>query len=419
MILSFDVMVQDTAVPVSALNIAGASVGNTGHLSATSGMKALAAAGVDLVALSIKDPGSLPVQASVTIDDVTTPIFGGEYLNAKFNYNAQEVTFHARDWAGPLVDQKRVLVNILAGNNEALAPSEKTTKGVSTQNQKLSQIITAVAEQFSLIPDLRLATGANGDPNVGTVFGDANDVILGSTPQSLWAILTRLARDSGNVVYVTPQRHLVFGEPGAGLEPISLMYRVNPIPPGAHGAISLSVDHNPRRNLTFRVTVLSYDHTNSAVTKGQAFVIGSDYGTDGGGTVHAGAWSGDHAQQISKAIGSGPKSKKNAIPVYTYHLDGLTAAQAQQQAAAIAADISKRELIAHTITRCIPDLQPSNPATLGGLINPEFAAHQYFVTNYQHAFSMSQSGHATFETHMTLLDRQPAGKGDPVSGGSS
>lgn len=416
--VSFELQILDQVVPITSLDIVGASVGASGHLSAVAGMKALADAGINLVALSIANPGSLAVNAFVTIDGVKTQLFGGEYLNAKYQYNMRQVTLHARDWSGPLIDQKRVLVNILQGNTGALAPAEKPTGGISTQNQKLSQVVTAIATQFTLTPDLRLAEGS--DPNVGTIFGDSNDIVLTSTPQSLWGILTRLARDSGNVVYVTPQKHLVFGEAGAGLDTLALAYEVNPVPPGCFLALDMDFQHNPRRNLTFRVVVLSYDHTNSSLTKGQAYVIGSNYSTEGDTTVHAGAWTGASAEKITSAIGTGAASKKNAIPVYTYHADGLTQAQANQQAQAIAADIAKRELICTTVANCIPWIQPSNPATIMGQIDPEFASHQYFVTQYSHQFRMPKgNGNAVFDTHLTLLDRQPVGKGNAVSGGAA
>lgn len=413
--VGFELQIADQIVPITGLDVEGASVGNSGHMTAHCGMKALQDAGIDLVALAIANPGDLAVNAFVTLDGVTTQLFGGEYVSGEYLYNQQAVTVHARDWSGPLIDQKRVLVNILAGNVGPLAPSEAETGGVSTQNQKLSQVVTAIAKQFSLTPDLRLAEGA--DPDIGTIFGDSNDTIITPTPQSLWGILTRLARDSGNVLYVTPQKHLVFGEAGAGLEPVALCYRVNPIPAGTYGAMGIDVVHNPRRNLTFRVVVLSYDHTNSTMTKGQAYVIGSNYSAEGDVTVHAGAWSGPAAEKITSAIGAGNQSKKNAVPVYTFHADGLTAAQAQTQATAIANDIAKRELIVKTSTRCIPTLQPSNPVTLLGQLNQEFLAHQYFVTQYGHKLRMpkGQGDAAIFDTSLTLLDRQPAGKGDATT----
>lgn len=413
-----ELQINGTPIPIDSYHVTGSSSGNTGHLTASSGMARLAAAGIDLVAMEVAAPTSLTVDLFLIEDGARAQLFGGEYLSSSHDYDSTTVSIHARDWSGPLVDQRRVLVNILGGNVGPLAPAEEPTDGVSTQNRKLSEIVTAIAKQFSLTPDLRLAKG--NDPDIGTIFGDTNDTILTTTPQSLLAILNRLARDTGNIVYTTPQKHLVFGAPGAGLESIPITYKINPIPDGSFGAIKLRFDHNPRRNQTFQVIVLSYDPTGSTLTKGVAYVIGSNFTTNDKATVHAGMWSGPQAQAIMEATtapaGKTGTNKNNRVPIYTFHVDGLTQAQAQQRAEAIALDISKRELIGHVTSRGIPSVQPSNPATVAGEVNQEFTSHQFFVTEYTHSFRLpANSEHGEFATVLKLLDRQPIGAGESVT----
>jgi hypothetical protein len=411
--INVEFQVAGTPVPIESFDITGSSDGSTGHVVAMTGMTQLAENGIDMVALSISSPSSVPVDVFVEIDDQLTQIFSGEFLSAGYKYNATSVSIHARDWSGPLVDQKRVLVSI--GNSGALAPSQDQGSGISTQNKHVSDIVTAIANQFSLTPDLRISQG--NDPFIGTIFGTSADTILTTTPQNLWAILNRLAKDTGNIVYTTPQKSLVFGPPGAGLPNIPITYMVNPIPVGSYGAESLDIDHNPRRNMTFNVVVLSYDPTKSALTTGHASVVGQNFSTGGGTTVNPGLWTGQQAQSVSSATSNTSATSSNTkIPIYTYHVDGLTQAQADQRAQAIAFDISKRELIAHVKTDCIPTVMPSNPATLAGLINQEFAAHQYFVTNYSHHFKMTpKSKVGTFHTELKLLDQQPIGAGASTS----
>ncbi len=120
----FTLKVGGSVVPITEVDIHGSSAGHTGHLSADVGIGALDDAGIDLVKMAIDAPANLEVNAYVQIDGVTTQLFGGEYLSAKYHYNQQLVKFRARDWSGPLVDQKRVLVNILSGNAGSLAPGE-------------------------------------------------------------------------------------------------------------------------------------------------------------------------------------------------------------------------------------------------------------------------------------------------------
>jgi hypothetical protein len=401
-------------VPTDTFTVTGGAYGSTGSLSSTTSIAALEEAGLDIVALSIADPGSLPVDLYVSGGQFEQMHwFSGEYVTGDFDYNADQVTVHARDWSGPLVDEKRALTSLLGGGG-ALAPEEKES-GISTQNQKLSQIVTQIAEQFSLTPDLRLNSKvSNADANYGTVFGDSTDTILTTVPRSLWGVLNQLARHSGNIVYVTPEKHLVFGEAGAGLDTLDFSWRQNG--PDKLPLLRLRITHNPRRNMTFRVLVKSYDPTTQQLTNGQAYVIGSDYSTDGGSTVHAGSWGSAQSASIASAVGTGKGSKKNAIPVYTYHVDGLTAAQAQTRAESIASDIAKRELVAHCAADAIPDMAPGQPATLAGLINDEFAAHTYYVTAFNHRFHVGSSGAGgELLTDFVMLDRQPEGSGKPVS----
>lgn len=412
-------MIGGQQVPTNSFTVTGGSYGSVGSLVSGTSMPALAAAGVDLVALSIANPGSLPVDLFVTLQDGSVNhLFSGEYLTGDFDYNMDSVTVHARDWAGPLVDQKRALTALVKGDSSAPAPDENNS-GVSTQNQKLSAIVTQIANQFSLTPDLRVNDNiSNADADYGAIFGDTTDTILTATPQSLWGILTRLARQSGNVVYVNAEKHLVFGEAGAGLDVLNLSWRLtgNALAASAlmNPLLKLSITHNPRRNLTFRVLVKSYDPTLGQLTSGQSFVIGSNYSPDGTTTIHAGAWGGAEASQISASLGS---NKKNAIPVYTFHVDGLTASQAQSRAEAIANDIAKRELIINGSCDLIPGMAPGQQATLRGLVNAEFAAHTYFVTAYHHKFSIGSKGKGPsgeLDTDFVMLDRQPEGQGKPV-----
>jgi len=416
MTTSLSVIIGGVEIPISSGNVAGASHGHTGHASLTTSIAALTAQNIDLIEIAQDAPTILPVDVYLVKDGATAHLFGGEYIKANFAYRADTVTIHARDWSGLLVDQKRVLTNILGGNTGALAPGEQPGSGISTTNQTISQLVTAIANQFGLTPDLRLSNSPGSNPQVGTIFGNSNDTVLTAVPQSLWGILLRLARDTGNEVYTTPEKRLVFGEPGAGLTPLALGWKMNPVPDGTLPLLDLNIEHNPRRNLTFRVLVLSYDPTVGQPTKGQAYVIGSDMTTSSGATVHAGAWNGAAAAQIQGAVGKGSASKKNAIPLYTFHIDGLTAAQANLRAQSIATDIAKRELIVRADMDILPGVEPSQAARLDGAINAGFLAHSYYVTSFSHMFKMGKNT-AKLDTSLMLLDQQPGGAGESVTPG--
>ena len=348
----------------------------------------------------------------VTLDGARTHIFGGEYVLSRWAYDHSTVDVHARDWAGLLVDQKRVLSSIAGAITSALAPGQVSGQGVETQNQLLSQIVTSIANQFGFTPELHLE--GNSSLDVGTVFG-GDDSIYWTTPQSLWAILNKLARDTGNEVHVTPDKHLVFGVPGAGLPTIQLTYQVNPPPGGSYPVWGLMIEHNPRRNLSFRVMVLSYDPAKAQLSTGNAYVLGTNVDTGGQTTIKSGLWSSSTSPQVTQALDNASQSKK--IPIYTIRVDGLTQQQADAQALAIANDIAKRELILTCSTDGIPSIQPLNPLKISSsVIDPEFTSHTYYANAFSHRFEMSRpgSGHAEFLTAITGLDVQLSGIGDPV-----
>lgn len=411
-----------TSVPFFRAQITGGSHGSTGHATVTTSRTALADQGIDLLEIAQDAPTVLPVDIYLVHDGGTSHLFGGEYLKANWRFTADSVAIHARDWSGLLVDQKRVLTSILGGNTGVLAPGEIAGDGVSTMNQRLSKLVTAVANQFGLTPDLRLSSNPGSDPEIGTIFGSGGDTILTAVPQSLWGILMRLARDTGNEVYTTPDKHLVFGAPGAGLAPLTFAWKQNPPQGDALPLLGLNIEHNPRRNLTFRVLVLSYDPTARQTTKGQAYVIGTNTTTTGGVTVRAGAWSGANAVLVEDSLGSISAGKKKTIPLYTFHVDGLTQAQASLRAQSIATDIAKRELIVHGAADIVPGMAPSQPVTLDGDIEAGFRSHQYYVTGYTHTFNMPQGGgsrRAELDTSFTLLDIQPVGEGSATLTGSA
>jgi hypothetical protein len=408
-----EMLINGQSIPVADFEVTSGAYGSVGHLVASTSRLAVAAAGINLIGLAANAASGMPVDIYVTLDGTRTHIFSGEYVTGTWEFDQDLIEIHARDWAGPLVDQKRILSSI-AGGIQTVA--QQAGKGVETQNQTLSQIVSAIAQQFSLIPDLRLQKTEN--PTMGTLFG-SDDTVYWASPYSLWAILNKLARDTGNEVYVTPDKHLVFGTPGAGLTPITLSYHYDPPPAGTYPCYGLKIEHNPRRNLTFQVMVLSYDPGKAQTTQGQAVVMGTNVNASDTVTVHAGAWSGADATAISSALGNSLNS--NNMPVYTIRIDGLTQTQAQNMAVAIANDIAKRELILTAETDGIPAVAPLNPMTLvSDIVEPEFLGHQFWINKYTHTLRMGggKNKRADFRTTITALDLQLEGVGDAITTGT-
>lgn len=395
---------------VNTLKTTAGAYGSVGSASVTTSRAALTAAGIDVVKASVDSTVGIELAVSVTEDGETTKIFGGEYVNSDWSFDTDTVILKARDWAGVLVDQKRVLTSLIPGISTVLAPGQvESSEGVDTQNKTVTQIVTAIATQFGMKPVINLPDG--DDLDLGTVYG-SDDTVFMPVPQSLWAILNYIARATGNEVYVSPNKELVFGTPGAGADSLLFSWKVNPPPDGYRAIRDLRITHNPRRNQSFRVLVLSYDPAAGELTQGNAFVLGTSTTSSEEQTVNPGLWVGQDASNISTSLAA------NSIqfPLYSFHVDGLTQAQADARAEAIAIDIAKRELIVTGQSDIIREIIPMNHMRLTGSINDEFTSHDYYINGYTHTFELpTRNSRGGLWTQINALDIQLQGKGSAVT----
>lgn len=428
--VSFTVTVAGQLVPTDRFNIIGGSFGSTGHAEIHTSNQALIDAKIDLFEITSSSPGLIEVDIKVqtnqsgasqsnvyantktdgpdTTDPGTAKIFGGEYLNTKWMMDTDEVIIRARDWSGQLVDQKRILSKIGKAVEAALkplAPGKVTAAGISNENQKISQIVTSIAEEFGFNPILNLEGNA-GDPTLGTLYSSSDQVFM-PTPQSLWNILNQLARDTGYDVYVTPNKDLVFGAPGAGLPTILLQYERPEIADGTNPVKGLVFEHHPRRNSTFRVLVLSYDPSKAQAIIGRAAYIGANYSNQNG--LPQGVVSGKEAVAADVSLAKIQNLSVSQVALYTFHLDGLNQQQADLRAATIARDIAKREVIVTAEMDGLPGILPTQQVQITGPTIPQqFSGPTYYVSQYRHTFTMptgrARRGDDGWMTHLTALN---------------
>lgn len=399
-------------IPFSHFSMTGGAYGSVGHVSITTSNTMLKDLDFDIFSIASGSPGFLEVAISVdlTSQDVQsvggwggggapaveqpasskTRIFGGEYLNTRYDLDRDVVQIHARDWAGVLVDQKRILTKIGKAVQKVLAPlapGRVTVAGISNENQQVGNIISSIAAEFGFTPILNLSSSGR-NPTVGTLYGSDDQSFI-QVPQSLWSILNSLARDTGYNVYVTPNKELVFGEAGAGLDTINLSWNTTP-QQGQMPCRDTRFEHHPRRNSTFRVLVMSYDPGLGQSTLGRATYIGGNFagqhGLVAGMSTDQAAVTADaniHALQQS-----GGRLGAVQIPLYAFHLDGLTADQANFRAETIATDIAKRELILSTTIDGLPSVLPTQKIKITGDLLTVLSEPTYYVSGYEQTFSL-------------------------------
>lgn len=423
--LTFAASVGGLSIPVYEFSMTGGAYGSVGHISITCTATLLKQLKVDLFALTSGSPGYVEVDLSVTqasssppvaggyapvqSSSTTTRIFGGEYVRTDYTLDTDIVQIHARDWAGVLVDQKRILTKIGKAVEQVsapLAPGRVTIAGISNENQKISNIVASICTEFGFNPILNLSSDSL-NPTVGTLYGSADQSFI-TIPQSLWTILNQLARDTGYDVYVTPAKDLVFGEPGVGLPTLQLTFNVAP-GQGQLPCRNVRIEHHPRRNSTFRVLVISYNPSTRQATLGRATYIGAQYAGQHG--LKAGLNTGQAAVASDASIlglqKSGVNLSTTQIPLYTFNLDGLSPDQATLRAQSIATDIAKRELILTATIDGLPSIRPTQKITLSGDVSTDLSSSTFYISGFEQTFSMPGHGsHASsgWSTRITALN---------------
>lgn len=428
---TFTASIGGTVMPFTKFSMTGGAFGTVGHVAITTTSAALQQVNLDLFTLTSGSPGFVEVSIAVQQTQQTqsqdggyantsgsqsssTRFFGGEYIRTEFDLDADIITIHARDWAGVLVDQKRILTKIGLAVEKVLAPlapGRVSAAGISNENQKISDIVTSICTEFGFKPVLNLsASGRN--PTVGTLYGSADQSFI-TIPQSLWTVLNQLARDTGYDVYVTPTKELVFGEPGVGQDTLQLTYNVAPAS-GQLPCKHTTVEHHPRRNSTFRVLVMSYDPSLGQTTLGRATYVGANFGGQHG--LSAGLSTGQAAVSADKNLAA-LKQSSSQVPLYSFNLDGLSADQATLKAQAIATDIAKRELILTTTIDGLPSVLPTQMIRLSGDVPPAFSEPTFYVSAYNQTFTLPEQhshGNSGWSTRITALNIPTEGlaKGD-------
>ena len=399
--VNIQLQVGGQTIPVFQFECTGSAYGSVGSATATTSLAALAGQQIDLYAITTQGAGVTPVTIDVALGSgQRTRIFGGEYLTTTWSMDEDQVSIHARSWAGVLADQKRILTKIGAAVQKTLAPlapGQIKASGISNQNQTVGMIVTAIANEFGFTPVLNLS-GSN-NPTIGTLYGSADQTFM-PVPQSLWSILNQLARDTGYVVYDTPNKQLVFGAPGAGLPTLTFSYNVPPPSQDVQPARRLVLTHHPRRNSTFRVLVISYDPAKAQVGIGRAAYVGANYAGSNG--LNAGLSTGSSAVSTDAKLAKLDQGS-NQIPLYTFHMDGLTQAQADTQAASIASDIAKRELLISFEADGLPGIAQTQMLKLTGNVPSPFTQPTFYASGFSHSFV--QPGRKTKDNRAGFLTR--------------
>lgn len=419
-----EVRIAGVLVPVNMFEATSGTYGSVGHAMFTMSRALLDELGIDLVTVS---SSSTVVPVTIYVTDtgplgtgVLKLLFAGSVVSTEWDIDDDVVTVHARDRAGVFIDQKRILVRDVKPLTAAIAPlspgQKLTSQGIATTNRLVSQVVRDVATEFGYTAVINM--GAGTDVMAGSSLGSGDHTLM-TIPMNLWTLLNTMARDTGNEVYTTADGKLVFGTPGAGLQTLHLTWRIPESwpnqTPGSLPAANLKIVHNPRRNGTFRVLMISYDQARAQTTIGRATYIGSNLATPG---LSEGLYVGTAAQSADARLvkdastkGVGSPADLSHVQLYTFHWDGMGNDDANARAAAVATDISKRLMTMCGVIDGYTSITPTQPIILHSTLPRVFTGNTWYVSGYRHRFVLphGSSGHRMrswegFTTEFQALD---------------
>ena len=342
--ITWQVTVGGTVVPAFRADATGSTYGSVGSAHITTSIAALDANGIDLYALT-SGSGQTEVDISVAVGSgAVTRIFGGEYLTTSWDMDADTAVLHARSWAGALADQKRILTKIgsaVSGALTPLAPGQVSAAGISNLNQTVGMIVSAIANEYGFTPVLNLSGAEQSDHRHALwqrrsgVYAGAAKPLVDPEPACARHRLCRVRHSD----QATGVRDAWRGPANAWRRATRSRRKDAP-----SRCARLKFTHQPRQNGTFRVLVIAYDPAKAQVAIGRASYIGANFAGQNGLT--AGLATGTSAVTADAALAKINANGSTTVPLYTFHFDGLSQAQADTQAGAIANDIAKREVIA-------------------------------------------------------------------------
>jgi hypothetical protein len=407
------------------------SYGSVSSFEIKTSLQFLRDSGLDIYGAALASVAPVPVEIFVTdqYGNADTQIFGGEYDRSEWHFSADEVVLTGRGWEGVLVDSKVILADQTVYFDTSQATSTPTigdapTSSFQITNMTILEFLEQVAEVFDFtleVDDQYLDTTP-----LGTLV--ANFDVFTTSPKPVWDILVFLSRIASTSVpfevYVTPDKFLHFqttGIPGfSAIDPLTFTWnkpqayidQQNSVKADTvYPLMDLDVTHNPRRNSTFGVVVLSYHY--ATVSQQYGTLV---YANDLNITANSAAWEKFGVTGPGFFAGKSPYGASNLLgdlgrPIYVFRYR-----QAMDRDAVIAEawhqalDIAKKEILIEGVIDGIATLQMLTPFFIDGAAsdllgfnkeasgaNGTGGTRTFYINHIEHSFSIPQDDepHAT------------------------
>lgn len=363
------IIIDGQELPVLSWRSSLGSNGSLGTASVTTSIALLKYSGVDLKKAAQKKEGA-SFDIYFGFDGNIEHIFGGVMDSARWVLGQDQITIDGRDHGANLVDAKQSISKI------------------DYKNKTVSEIVKKIAEEHDLIPKVE-----DSEMKAGVEMWDSHAYI--PHPQPWWSIIQSLAQKVGFEARISPDKELYFGPPGGDSSgTTTVTWGAGPEQSPENPLKECEIFFSPRRNKNFEVRVLSYHPQRAEMISGTG--LPKEVETALGGSAKSGktAMGSSKGTAVKNFKGGRSSSKPSSKPIFTYHMDGLTAEQARIKAEAIAADLAKRQVVITCVSEGLPKLKVHSKIKLkaGEIDLMGFDQGEYVVTGVNHSYNMPQQG---------------------------
>lgn len=350
---------------ITELSVTRGSFGAIGHASLTTDIKGLSRTGVFANDFSVNARkgvinttiyGLAGASNTPTPSYYQTPWFKGVYDSGTFHMESDEFVLSFRDYGAGL-QERSVEPNAAAPN--------------LTIQAFVQQLIDDAGLQALYIDK------ANGQ-RVGTFFN--NQHTFARVKTTVWGVIQRLAKATGNVCYFDEDGLFYFG-PRDTTQSLGSTRRqfIFSQTTANSDFINLEVLHQPYKHAAFVVQVSSHDRAQGLGTRQTAKWINSDLGEDlgEGGFISVGGT----APQLTAGT--------NGLPVYEVAVEGKQQNEVRAQAISEALTIQGQEIVLKGTILGTEVMSVGDPISVIGTGIPFVDGKPFVVTHITNKFTMT------------------------------
>jgi hypothetical protein len=322
-----------------------------------------------------RGPVSAQVMGTVTSDPTglktwaVTPLFTGNYDDGDYALESNQFEMHFRDLGSVLMER-------------TVQPAQSFPN--LTIAGYIEQLILQAGFQQGQIVYIDPCEDQAGNPLLTGSFFDSQHT-LAITKQSVWGIIQKLAKLTGNVCFFTALGEFYFGprstEQTLGRVRRTLNFSLN----GPSDLKHIAIKHQPYKHAAFVAQVASHNRNTGLVTQSAVEYLNNDVATDlyGSGGL-GGLRTGKTVPQFLSGL--------NGIPTYGIFVEGKQQNEIQRQALSQAREIQSQEIVVKGTLIGTAQIDVGDPLAFAGTSLPFVDGFPFTATSVTYKFDINGDG---------------------------